>query len=620
MINEKDLNERGNRDGQFTQGVGGWAEYTVHMTEIEDTVRHDLELPPGKLIPIIFLPGVMGSNLRVSKVRQEELHLSNNCAWRPDNLVSTAGKTEIVTDKGPAAWFTNATPAQRQLNFDPNATEVEYYHYTENNKIFDPEGKKTLEFDARHSNVPHNLSAIPPLLGAYPQSPPYLLRTKRKYASPAQLARWRGWSEVLFSGAYGTMLQTTELLLNNMVKANKIHPLWRNEWPSGVPHRDLITLLLQRPTQFGASAGEALTEAEIRKVSPCWYPVHAMGYNFLKSNGESAVAIAERIRGLVQGYKERNFKCEEVIIVTHSMGGLLGRALLHPKYGNLLADKSVKVLGMYHSVMPTTGAAATYKRMRFGFQEGTSKIAEMEARVIGVDGKHATAILANTPGPLELLPSNAYGSEWLKIVSVIGEPIASWPSVSQNSLDSIYLQPDNIWWRLVNPLWVNPGNVKQNVGGGIEKCYTRIRKALIFSNSIQDTFHPTNCWISFCESEKQLSYGDVVFSITNSDVSGPVLKQIPPPQFWKIIADDAKGKLIVQAGDRKLTLQLQRPQARGDQTVPSVRSAQKAKGFRFVHGKASDPGYDHQGSYSDHKVLAAMMYSIIKIATSANWK
>ena len=51
---DDDLNERGNHRGHFTQGVGGWAEYNVHMTEICDKVRHDVCVPPGKVIPVIF--------------------------------------------------------------------------------------------------------------------------------------------------------------------------------------------------------------------------------------------------------------------------------------------------------------------------------------------------------------------------------------------------------------------------------------------------------------------------------------------------------------------------------------------------------------------------------------
>ncbi|PLY39275.1 hypothetical protein CSZ94_27340 [Janthinobacterium sp. ROICE36] len=91
-----------------------------------------------------------------------------------------------------------------------------------------------------------------------------------------------------------------------------------------------------------------MTVSDLKKISPCWYPVHAMGYNFIKSNGESAVTIAERLRGLVKGYKKRGFKCNEVIIVTHSMGGLLARALIHPSYGKMLDDKDVKIVTVQH--------------------------------------------------------------------------------------------------------------------------------------------------------------------------------------------------------------------------------------------------------------------------------
>ena len=218
-----DLNKHGNHSGEFTQGVGGWAEYTVYMTKTEDTIRHDVTVPPGKVIPIIFLPGVMGSNLRLSKVRQDALKLTDNRSWRPDDIVSST--VDILRGTGYGGWFKNATPAQRQLIFDPNETEVEYYHYTESKGRFDPEGKETLAADARHQNVPDDLGAIPPLLGAYPSWSPG--RNRKPHETPAQIARWRGWSEVLFDGAYGTMLQTVERLLNNIVKKGELHILWQ---------------------------------------------------------------------------------------------------------------------------------------------------------------------------------------------------------------------------------------------------------------------------------------------------------------------------------------------------------------------------------------------------------
>ncbi|MEG0882060.1 MAG: hypothetical protein RSH52_12425, partial [Janthinobacterium sp.] len=85
---------------------------------------------PGKVIPVIFLPGVMGSNLRMSKVRQEELRRPDNRAWRPDDMMGAGGKTAVLTGNGLGGWFKSASPRQRQLVFDPTETEVEYYHYT----------------------------------------------------------------------------------------------------------------------------------------------------------------------------------------------------------------------------------------------------------------------------------------------------------------------------------------------------------------------------------------------------------------------------------------------------------------------------------------------------------
>ena len=324
MSDKDDLNKRGNHPRQFTQGVGGWAEYAVHMTETKDIARHEVTLPPRKVIPIIFLPGVMGSNLRMSKKRQEDLKREDNRAWRPDDMMGVGGKTAVATGNGLGGWFKNAAPRQRQLVFDPTETEVEYYHYTENNDRFDPDGKETLAADARHQNVPDSFTPIPPLMGsnrisAAASSP----RAKaRSYESPAQIARWRGWSEVFFTGAYGEMLRTAELHLNNMVADKKLHPLWRQK--VGV-----ASLLMQDPTVFGGTSGKAITIDDLKKISACWYPVHAMGSNFIQSNGVSAVTIAKRLRGLVKGYVNRGFKCKEVIIITHSMGGLLARALIH---------------------------------------------------------------------------------------------------------------------------------------------------------------------------------------------------------------------------------------------------------------------------------------------------
>jgi len=630
MSGKDNLNQRGNHQTHLTQSVGGWAEYTVHMTEVGDTIRHDVIVPPGKVIPVIFLPGVMGSNLRMSRRRQanEELARTDNRAWRPDDLLTASGQLDVLGGNGMGNWFKNATPAQRQLVFDPNETEVEYYHYTESNNRFDPDGQETLAADTRHQNVPNSLSPIPPLIGTL--SP--LSKKKNEKpprATPAQIARWRGWSEVLFAGSYGEMLQTTEYFLNNMIMPEQINPCWQNkptnpstkkplersDWVYG----NISSLLLGDPKHLGADSGVAINESDVKKLSKCWYPVHAMGYNFLQSNGKSAVVIAKRIRGLVKGYQARGFKCDEVIIITHSMGGLVARALLHSDYGNMLNDQTIKVLGIYHNVMPTMGAGSAYKRMRFGFKDKVGKLADIAAKVIAINGEHATAILANTPAPLELLPGAAYGKDWLKVIDESGKTLWSWPKNNQTALDSIYLQSEEAWWRLINPRWVNPADVEDKDGGGLQKVRTRLKNAADFLQSIEKTFHP-NCYASFCSSRERVTYGEVVFKTQDFLWQpGKMRKALPPPETWKLLADDAKRKLTVQAGEQKLFLLLQHPDAPGDETVPSERSARLIKGNLFVHGEIKGESYEHQASYSDPKVLASMLYSVVQIAKTAKW-
>ena len=48
-----------------------------------------------------------------------------------------------------------------------------------------------------------------------------------------------------------------------------------------------------------------------------------------------------------------------MIVLTHSMGGLVGRAYAKEQGGSSLS-------GIYHNVMPATGAPAFYKRLKAG--------------------------------------------------------------------------------------------------------------------------------------------------------------------------------------------------------------------------------------------------------------
>ena len=71
-------------------------------TPKQDKKPQCARIPPKKVLPIIFLPGIMGSNLCMSEQRQKELHHKDNIAWRPDSL----GPSNV---NGAA----NETPAER---------------------------------------------------------------------------------------------------------------------------------------------------------------------------------------------------------------------------------------------------------------------------------------------------------------------------------------------------------------------------------------------------------------------------------------------------------------------------------------------------------------------------
>lgn len=344
---------------------------------------------PKRVLPIIFLPGIMGSNLRMSAQRQEELHQSDNIAWKPDIL----GPTNI----GSAS---NDSASTRQLRLDPLQTTVD---------IYDPAGPADVSGDVRHSNVKLAKGFQSPTLTDDPSALP-------NGRTAAQKARARGWGEVYFK-SYGELLQHLESRLNNTFSDGKLRPEWRDVVDVD-PHLSWRAdrSLPQQP----------LTEDDIRKVaSGCWFAVYAFGYNWLQSNGDSAKIVARRINRLMDDLNQSGYECNQVIVVTHSMGGLVGRALVHPKYGNL----QDKVLGIVHGVMPAIGAPAAYRRMRAGFEDFgmmSGVEASIGAKVAGNCGDEVTAVLANAQGGLELLPTESYGNGWLR-VRHNGRDLDAWP-------------------------------------------------------------------------------------------------------------------------------------------------------------------------------------------------
>ena len=224
-------------------------------------------------------------------------------------------------------------------------------------------------------------------------------------------------------------------------------------------------------------------------------PVHAFGYNWTASNADSGKKLKEYIDQVISDYKNMDRKCEKVILVTHSMGGLVARAAckLHGAEGN--------VLGVLHGVQPAAGAATGYWRMKGGFERPGSgpyknvwdwfrnpikmlkyKVAGYAAAwILGTDGEEVTSILANSPGCLELLPTKNYkpngnngSSAWLHVPKRDGM-IMSLPK-NGDPYEEIYSLNKDIYdralfWRLVKPEWLDPVDVKASSKPGTNSAF-----------------------------------------------------------------------------------------------------------------------------------------------------
>lgn len=561
-------------------------------TPKQDKKPQCARMVPKRVLPIIFLPGIMGSNLRMSTERQKALRQKDNIAWRPDKL----GTRNIHEN-------TKISPRERQLRLDPLQTTVD---------IYDPSGPADTTGDGRHCNVELKKDFRSPLLTDDPMTMP-------NGRTAVQKARLRGWGEIYFK-SYGELLQNLELRLNNTFSEGKLQQEWR----------DVIGV---NPQVWNADAKlpqQALTEDELKKIATgCWFPVYAFGYNWLQSNGDSAKVIAARINKVIDDLNASGYECNQVVVVTHSMGGLVGRALVHPKFGNI----QDKVLGIVHGVMPAIGAPAAYKRMRAGFEDPgvvsrPSLIeASIGAKVAGNYGDEVTAVLANAPGALQLLPTESYGNGWLR-VQHNGRDLETWPKQG-DPYSEIYKMRGK-WYALFREQWINPSDIKPEQGGGtFDRTCRYLDRVQNFHQMIANTYHP-NSFAHYGADRNRQSFGEVIWEIRNcTNVTGW--------RDWPIVSDNLQGMLeftswnqdgggnvsvdmpFSEAVSTPIHALILPPSAPGDQTVP-IRSADHQLNSGVFSGVFRQTGYEHQSSYKDPRAIASTLYSIVRIAEKATWK
>lgn len=569
---------------------GGGRKAEGYFTPKADKTQQCAVLLPPRVIPIVFLPGTMGTNLRIraGNGRQERLDQDDNIAWRPDTL----GAGNI--------WGNSrASAAERQLRLDPLTTEVD--RYEPNRPRQETTGKASESSDQRHSNVVLPETFVSPLLM---DDPP----TANPRRTAAQKARERGWGEMFFK-SYGSLLCELEGRLQNAFSRPGVpHPLW---------HR----VLGVDPVFWAADPErrlEKFTAEELKQIARgCWFPVHAIGYNWLRDIKESAEEVGKRIDALIESYKKDGYRCEKVIVVTHSMGGLVGRGLVHPDIGG----RQDKVLGVVHGVQPAIGAPAAYKRIRAGFEDPgmlSDPKHSIVSKVLGNYGDEVTAVLANATGGLQLLPGRRYGNGWLRVQHK-GKILDAWPKQG-NPYKEIY-KVRGRWFSLIREQWINPAGLAPQQGGGtIERTHDYLDDAEVFHATIENAYHPCT-YAHYGVDPQRTTFGSVtwVLSSDRPDMEGW--------RDWSIVRDSRQGGLEIDApqqtsrnGQKRTPVKadIAPPETPGDQTVP-VQSADDQRRNPNVKGVFRQMGYEHQASYADTNAVSCTLYSIMRIAQQMNW-
>jgi hypothetical protein len=368
---------------------------TVYRTDIDCRRIHaSIRLPDSNLrniievqqeiVPIIFIPGIMGSRLR---------DINGLKVWDPDSKI-------FMLAKFGAFW---QSASERKDRLVGNAFQSEYL--------------SVIEDDPSHN---------------------------KKFADKTDRTRAeRGWGGVGWS-SYGDFL----IALQN------------KQW-------------------------EPLVHLNFRT------PVHAFGYNWTACNGLAGKKLAAYIEKTIAFYNGKGRTCDGVILVTHSMGGLVARAACKLE----CAEK--KVIGVIHGVQPAMGSAAAYWRMKGGFErphtipdldgwqwlKNPSKMVHHKKEtlltkgygfgmgtdlglgnittwVLGSDGEEVTSLLGNMPGGLELLPNQEYrdndgNMQWLVLENPNGKKTRLPKS---NPYQEIYSSQEE-FYRLVTPSWLDPGGL-----------------------------------------------------------------------------------------------------------------------------------------------------------------
>lgn len=561
-----------NRFGEFKPTKNGRWEATWQLTDtkLEDIVS--LVLPPSNAVPIIFVPGIMGTNL--CDLRNQPVWLLNVFSGVPVGL---------------AAGWARKGASERQKILHPDQTRV------------------------------FNGGALPP--------------NNRVLGIDQKQYRQRGWGEIS-EASYHEFL----IWLENKMNAERNPAAWEDFYHASLGEvktagQKIASRMIKKLTMTmsglpassdNGGAVDQISSDELLKRSKSNFPVYAFGYNWLASNIDAAKSLASRIDKVIAEHHVGGATCSQVIIVTHSMGGLVARAC------SQLPGMSQKIIGIVHGVMPATGAAVAYRRCKVGMRDEDYAA----GLVIGSDGKEVTAVFAQAPGALQLLPSESYGKNWLQVQDPNGKALLSLPV--SDPYEEIYLNKDQ-WWGLVDENWLKPIDGKPISWDVYVK---NIKLAKDFHRKIDGKYHH-NTYVFYGGDEQKKSFSKIVWNLKKGQISRPEndfpVEKIPMTGRNERMRTDGSnnvffgGKTVIRTttrGDAVTMVRTEESQwevrcalqdSSGDGTVPvrSGRTPREAAQAAVIE-QFRLPGVQHEPAYKDMGAQIVSYYAITKLAAMAN--
>ena len=470
------------------------AKFVSQTTPTKTETLCKVSIPAEYVIPIIFIPGIMGSNIQDKNTRQH--------VWYPPN--------GIFGDSGGLA-ASNAGELRdartRQLELNPETTIVGQDGFIDDGDIEDIEGFTVAK------------------------------------------AIGRGWGSVWWQGYSKILIYMEKYLNHELVKKNATtkdlndpdHFVGTKEWKRlvatgsksflGIGSSDESKLKDIKDDWAPLKKDiELLTKELHGKLANYSFPVFAIGYNWLKSNDDSAKYVAQMMQNFVKPQIKREFPKQtfkKFIIVTHSMGGLVTRSLI--------LDDLVKndILGVMHGVMPASGAPTVYQRIVRGWEGGEvvgwpgSIAANKAARVFGETSERLMPVLANSPGALQLLPF----ANFLQHKDQQGQQSKAWLTLrarnrngqvvtarlpKEDPYSDIYTRTDT-WWSMIKEELIDPAgtlNAKAEANGRTDILSYYIDNIKIvsdFHKKISDSYHP-NTYAHYGQDAKHLAYNEILWS------------------------------------------------------------------------------------------------------------